>query len=109
MFFPTTYSQEDIEYIFHQFAYQLSLIEFEFNFDTIVELELNLYLFKYIEWISILYRKELVSFISTTFLKIYCSIMIFVVSMFSNVFSLGANKEDLLHVTHCIISSLLFG
>jgi hypothetical protein len=35
--------------------------------------------------------------------------MIFVVSLFLNVFSLGANKEDLLHVTHHIISSLLFG
>jgi len=34
--------------------------------------------------------------------------MIFVVSLFSYVFSLGANKENLLHVTHHIISSLLF-
>jgi hypothetical protein len=35
--------------------------------------------------------------------------MIFVVSLFSNVFSPGANKEDLFHVPHCIISLLLFG
>jgi hypothetical protein len=38
----------------------------------------------------------------------FCSTMIFVVSLFSNGFSLGANKEDLLHVTHYVISSLLF-
>jgi len=31
IFFLTTYSQEDIEYIFHQFAHQLSLIELKFN------------------------------------------------------------------------------
>jgi hypothetical protein len=29
-------------------------------------------------------------------------------SYFFNVFSFGANKEDLLHVTHCIISLLPF-
>jgi hypothetical protein len=29
-FFPTPYSQEDIEYLFHQFASHLPLIEFEF-------------------------------------------------------------------------------
>jgi DMSO/TMAO reductase YedYZ molybdopterin-dependent catalytic subunit len=29
--FPITYSQEDFEYIFHQFASHFSLIEFEFN------------------------------------------------------------------------------
>ncbi len=43
------------------------------------------------------------------FKKKLCFTMIFVVSLFSNVFSLGANKEDLLHVTHHITSSLLFG
>jgi hypothetical protein len=44
IFFPTTYSQKNTKYIFHQFAYQLSLIEFEINsneFNPIVELELN--------------------------------------------------------------------
>jgi hypothetical protein len=35
--------------------------------------------------------------------------MIFVIFLFSNVFSFDTNKEDLLHVTHYIISSLLFG
>ncbi len=49
------------------------------------------------------------SFTSTTLQIFSCSTIIFVVSLFSNVFSLGANKEDLLHVTHHIISSLLFG
>jgi len=28
--FPTTYSQEDFEYVFHQFASHLPLIEFGF-------------------------------------------------------------------------------
>jgi hypothetical protein len=28
---------------------------------------------------------------------------------FSNAFSLGANKKDLLHVTYCILSLLPFG
>ncbi len=49
------------------------------------------------------------SFISTKLRIFSCFTMIFVVSLFSNVFSLGANKEDLLHVTHRIISSLPFG
>jgi hypothetical protein len=83
------------------------------NYNPIVELELNLDLiklksnfeieFKHIEWILILYKKKLMSFTSTNY-----STMIFVVSLFFNVFSLGANKEDLFHVTYCIISSLLF-
>jgi hypothetical protein len=33
---------------------------------------------------------------------------IFVFSLFFDVFGIGANKEDLLHVTHCIISLLSF-
>ncbi len=43
-FFPISYSQEDFEYILKKFASHLSLIEFEFN--SIVELKLNLV----IEW-----------------------------------------------------------
>jgi hypothetical protein len=47
----------------------LSLIEFEsiqLNLNPIVELKFNQIEFKYIEWISILYRKELVFFILAT-------------------------------------------
>jgi hypothetical protein len=32
----------------------------------------------------------------------------FLIPYYFNIFSLGTNKDNLLHVTHCIISSLLF-
>jgi hypothetical protein len=42
--YSTLYSQEDIEYILYQFAYNLNLIQL--NFNPIVELELNLDIIK---------------------------------------------------------------
>ncbi len=85
----------------------------QLNLNSIVDLELNLDLIKlnsntlngfqfYIgrNWHLSLQQHLEVFFNST---------MIFVVSLFFNVFSLGVNKKDLGYVTHCIISSLPFG
>ncbi len=54
----------------------------------------------------IFYRNELVFLISRTFQKKSWFTMMFVFSFF-NIFNVGANKEDLLHGTHYIISSLI--
>jgi hypothetical protein len=54
------------------------------------------------------YRNELIFFISRTLGNFSCSTRIFIFFLFFYAFSLGANKKDLLHVTHCIISWLSF-
>ncbi len=53
------------------------------------------------------YKNELVSLISRTFKKTSYYERIFIKKIL-NVFNLGANKKDLLHVTHCKISFLPF-
>jgi len=49
-----------------------------------------------------------VSFTLTTFKKNLVSQRYLLFPYFFNVFSFGANKEDLLHVIHCVISSYPF-
>ncbi len=56
---------------------------------------------------SISYKNELVLNATRTFGNFSCSIRVFF-PFFSNAFCLGANKGDLLHVTHCTIPLLSF-
>ncbi len=74
--------------------------ELEWNLDLLIQIQFKLHC--NVVHDSISYGNELVSLISKTF-RIFSILQGYLFfSCFSIVFSFGANKEDLLHVTHCI-------
>ncbi len=125
--FPTPSSQEDFEYLIYQFTSHLFLIQFNTNLVVIklnwvklklklklVELEFNSNQIQFklhckVVCASISYKNELIFFISRTFeffLLFHKDELSF--PCFFNIYNFGANKDNLLHATHCIISSLPF-
>jgi hypothetical protein len=102
----------------HSICFNWIWIWIQFNLNPIVEfnsieIKLNLFQIQFklhcnVIHASISYRNELVSLISRVLRIFSCSIRIFLVSFLFYGVIIGANKEYLLYVTHCIISSLPF-
>jgi hypothetical protein len=87
---------------------QLKLNWIDFKFIHYIWIQIQFKLHCNVIHASISYRNELVSLISRIFRNFSCSTRIFLVSFLFYDVILGANKEYLLCVTHCIISSLPF-
>jgi hypothetical protein len=123
VFSPTPYSQDNFDCILHQFASHLSLIKIWIQLNWIgieyswiqiqlIEISFNVLEFNLIKskFNSNSTQVELnVVLVSRTLKNIFCFTRIYIFSLFFYAFSLGANKDNLLHVTNCITSSSPFG